>query len=103
MVYRGGMHVRDAGINVTRPLVSLEASRDAATLTTAPPFGWLVRRRTLFRSQVRRVRATTSSSWMASGVEFDTTTQGFVTFWTRHPSDVLDELSELGWPVRGSD
>ena len=98
-VFRGGLHVREAGVNVTRPLVILTADRDSVRFSTVRPWGWLVRQRAFTRDGVMSVKVSRADSWMSAGVEFATTTQGVVTFWTRHATTVAERLAELGWPV----
>jgi hypothetical protein len=99
-VFRGGLHVRDAGVNVTRPLVTLAADSECLSLSTMRPWGWLIRQREFARAEVTSVRVSDAGSWMLCGVELTTTTEGIVTFWSREPSKVMERLSELGWPVK---
>lgn len=97
--FRGGLHVRNAGVNVTRPLVTMTANRDSLRLSTMKPWGWFVRQREFARSDVTSVRVSNANSWMSSGVELATRTEGTVTFWTREPFSVAESLLALGWPV----
>ena len=98
-VFRGGLHVRNAGVNVTRPLVTMAADRDSVRLSTMWPWGWFVREREFARTEVTSVRVSNADSWMSSGVELATSTEGTVTFWTREPFSVAERLLALGWPV----
>ena len=84
---------------MTRPLVTLTADRSSIRFSTLKPWGWLVREREFARDGVTSLRVCQAESWMSSGVEFVTTTEGVVMFWTRQPSTVAERLAQLGWPV----
>jgi hypothetical protein len=93
------MNVPGESMNVTRPLVTLDVTEGGVTLRVARPWGWFIRPRHLPRSDVFAVRLTGQDSWVSSGVQFEVSGAGSLTFWTTRPLEVFSKLAELGYPV----